>query len=137
MANLEKIKSIMSLNEEELNFERNLYRVRAALDNEKRSCNHLEVKLGEEMGEVYNCCLICGARDIMPTENSVDATKYLPEYDVINDSEFTEKFHIIQTMACGILNNHNERNVENSVLASELNNLIESAIKEEAKKLVK
>ena len=138
MVNEKQFEDMGNLMTEYVKLERRLFEVDKAIKEKRNGCHHLELKMGYLMDDLYNCCLICGARDIMPTEYSVDASNYLPEYDVVNDEEFNEKFHTIQTMACGILNNHNERNVEDSVLVSELNSIISSAIKEEeAKKLVK
>lgn len=134
MNKVEKIKIINDLEMEKFSLERKLETINKKLEEEKNSCLHIGVDLGyygfyPSTGNKYQC-LLCGKGKgeeyFFEPEYIVYAEKYLPQFDVNDESQCCDKFLNIQLLALGLLKDNSD--MTRQELVDELNNLIQESI---------
>lgn len=133
MNDIKKIKYLRELEEQKNNLQRQIDLINQNIEDQRKSCLHLGVNLGyyAQYPSTMNKyrCLLCGAGrddDFFYVSNSVDAEKYLPQYDVRNKSECDIKFDNVQKLAIEILKEN--PNITREELILKLNDLIQESI---------
>ena len=125
---VENVKYMMELYERRSYLLNKIRMLDINIDHIQMCCIHLGVDLGKDKCR----CLLCG-KDLDKEKDEithiVDASEYMPSYNVEIDSMLSLKYDCIQTMALGLLKDREETSRKD--LVNRLNNIINEALKVE------
>ena len=107
---IEIINKSNELNKEETDLLRALYNVKKEKKDIEKTCNHVNVYLGHSLGDYVSRCLFCGGDHY--AENIINASEFLPQYDINDPEQCQMKFEQIQTIALGILKTNKDITIE-------------------------
>ena len=120
---IEIINKSNELNKERINLLQVLYKIEKDINNVEMTCDHVNVYLGESKNNLagfLSRCLFCGG--VHQVDNVIDASEFLPQYDINDKEQCQMKFEQIQTIALGILKENKDITIEE--LITKLNELM-------------
>lgn len=134
MNKIEKIEYIRQLEIKKVELEKELSNVNKSIEEQKSSCLHVGVDLGyyglyPSTGNKCRC-LICGMGKgkeyFYEPKYIVDASNYLPHYNIKDEEQCNNKFDFIQILATGLLKENPD--MSRQELVYRLKNFIQKSI---------
>ena len=111
---IEIINKSNELNNKKHSLLHTLLKLKKDINSIEKTCNHVNVYLGHSLGhsldDCVSRCLFCGGTHY--AENIINASEFLPQYDVTDPEQCQMKFEQIQTIALGILKTNKDITIE-------------------------